>query len=95
MNRIAIDVICYFLEGNCMNPKLDYYKKRYNSVPQVGLFNFIKKVKRSWPIMVAFNRLMKVGQLAPEFEMKDLEGGEMQLSDFRGKFVVLEFGSYT
>lgn len=78
-----------------MNPKLDYYKKRYSAVPQVGLFNLIKTVKRAWPVMISFNRLMRVGQWAPEFQLKDLEGNEMRLSDFRGKFVVLEFGSYT
>src|SRR5579859_8111886 len=35
------------------------------------------------------------GQLAPEFELADLDGNLVRLSDLRGRPIVLEFGSYT
>src|SRR5438067_1205699 len=36
-----------------------------------------------------------IGQPAPEFELADLDGNLVRLSDLRGRPVVLEFGSYT
>ena len=36
-----------------------------------------------------------VGGPAPNFELADLEGNRLRLSDLRGRPVVLEFGSYT
>jgi peroxiredoxin len=36
-----------------------------------------------------------VGDEAPEFELKDLDGSPVSLHDLRGKPVVLRFGSYT
>jgi peroxiredoxin len=36
-----------------------------------------------------------VGQPAPDFELADLDGNSIRLSDLRGRPVVLEFGSYT
>lgn len=35
--------------------------------------------------------LLSVGQPAPDFRVKDHEGRELRLSDFRGKTVVLWF----
>lgn len=35
--------------------------------------------------------LLKEGQVAPDFELKDQTGGEVRLSDYRGKTVVLWF----
>src|SRR5438067_2461247 len=37
----------------------------------------------------------RIGDPAPDFELADLEGNCLRLSDFRGQPVVLEFGSYT
>jgi peroxiredoxin len=37
------------------------------------------------------SRLIKPDELAPDFELKDLEGKSIRLSDFRGKPVVLSF----
>jgi Iodothyronine deiodinase len=37
----------------------------------------------------------RIGEPAPEFELMDLDGNAVRLSDLRGKPVVLEFGSYT
>ena len=39
---------------------------------------------------------LKVGMAAPDFKLKRNDGGEVQLSSFKGKRpVVLVFGSYT
>jgi peroxiredoxin len=37
------------------------------------------------------SKLITPGELAPDFELKDIEGKLMRLSDFRGKPVVLAF----
>jgi len=39
----------------------------------------------------AVNTGIKTGQIAPGFELRDLNGKEVKLSDFRGKAVVLNF----
>lgn len=37
------------------------------------------------------NRIMTPGELAPDFELIDVEGNFIHLSDFRGRVVVLSF----
>jgi peroxiredoxin len=37
------------------------------------------------------SKLITPGEMAPDFELKDLEGNRIHLSDFRGKPVVLSF----
>jgi peroxiredoxin len=37
---------------------------------------------------------LKTGEAAPEFTLKDTEGNEHSLSDFKGKIVVLEWTNY-
>jgi thiol-disulfide isomerase/thioredoxin len=37
----------------------------------------------------------RIGQAAPDFELSDLDGRAVRLSDLRSRPVVLEFGSYT
>ena len=39
-------------------------------------------------------RNLSIGKNAPEIEGKDIRGKEMKLSDYRGKVVVLDFGSH-
>ena len=36
-------------------------------------------------------RLITPGELAPDFELKDVDGRSIRLSDFRGKPVLLSF----
>jgi len=36
-----------------------------------------------------------IGEVAPDFELMDIDGNTVRLSDLRGRPVVLEFGSYT
>lgn len=36
-------------------------------------------------------KLITPGELAPDFELNDIEGRPIRLSDFRGKPVVLSF----
>lgn len=42
-----------------------------------------------------FDRFLPPGSQAPEFTLQSLAGKETSLKDFRGKYVVLEFGAYT
>ena len=35
--------------------------------------------------------ILKSGDLAPDFEVKTINGGSLQLTDFRGKYVLLDF----
>jgi peroxiredoxin len=37
------------------------------------------------------SKLITPGELAPDFELKDVEGKSIRLSDFRGRPVVLSF----
>ncbi len=37
------------------------------------------------------SKLITPGELAPDFELKDVEGKSVRLSDFRGRPVVLAF----
>ena len=36
-------------------------------------------------------KLITPGELAPDFELQDIEGQSVRLSDFRGKSLVLTF----
>ncbi|CAN5347115.1 hypothetical protein BH09PLA1_BH09PLA1_25520 [soil metagenome] len=38
---------------------------------------------------------LEVGQIAPDFQIKKLDGSPVQLSSFKGKIVLLAFGSFT
>jgi hypothetical protein len=38
---------------------------------------------------------LEIGQVAPEFELKKLDGTPVQLSSFKGKTLLLVFGSYS
>ena len=42
-----------------------------------------------------FRNTVRVGEQAPDFTLTALDGSTMRLSDLRGKYVVLEFGSIT
>jgi peroxiredoxin len=37
------------------------------------------------------SKLITPGELAPDFELQDIEGKSIRLSDFRGKPVILSF----
>ncbi len=40
---------------------------------------------------IVAKKTTEIGHLAPDFTIKDIEGKEISLSDYRGKFVLLEF----
>ena len=42
-----------------------------------------------------FRNIIRAGDVAPGFTLPRLEGGEVTLSDLRGKPVLIEFGSIT
>ena len=53
-------------------------------------------VQESYPILKMKKRIAQVkasavGSMAPEFELKDLEGNLVKLSSFRGKYVLIDF----
>ena len=41
------------------------------------------------------NEVVRAGEVAPDFTLPLLEGGELSLSSLRGKPVMIEFGSIT
>ncbi|MDQ4075287.1 MAG: hypothetical protein M3220_03475 [Chloroflexota bacterium] len=41
------------------------------------------------------DRGVRPGNLAPDFELPRVSGGSLQLSELRGRPVLLHFGSYT
>lgn len=45
--------------------------------------------------MKDFDTFLPVGSEAPDFELSTLDREKVRLSDLRGNYVVLEFGSYT
>ena len=42
---------------------------------------------------IDFNRIMRAGEVAVDFTLPSLDGGEVTLSKLQGKPVVIEFGS--
>lgn len=57
---------------------------------------FGESVQACYPIQKVKKRIAQVkasavGSVAPEFELKDLEGNPVKLSSFRGKYVLIDF----
>ena len=44
-------------------------------------------------VEVKFSKLVEVGDMAPDFELMNLDGRMVKLSEFRGRHVLLSFGS--
>ena len=42
---------------------------------------------------IHFKQLMRAGELATDFTLPSLDGGEVTLSDLQGKPTLIEFGS--
>ena len=42
-----------------------------------------------------FRNVIRAGDVAPGFTLPSVDGGEVMLSDLRGKPVLIEFGSIT
>ncbi len=73
---------------------------QYNGASVDVLENIVSQfgegVQESYPIRkmkkrVAQVKASAVGSMAPEFELKDLEGNRVKLSSFRGKYVLVDF----
>ena len=44
-----------------------------------------------WLSACSIEEPLPVGELAPDFDLERLEGGQIQLADLRGKYVLLDF----
>lgn len=76
-------------------------RTNFNPVDNVelatSLFNSLSDSMKRTPSGLAYNDLIEgtfklaVGKVAPDFAANDLEGKERHLSDFRGKYVLLDF----
>jgi cytochrome oxidase Cu insertion factor (SCO1/SenC/PrrC family) len=51
----------------------------------------VMEYESSWEGKSAMSKLITPGDLAPDFELEDVRGKHIRLSDFRGKPVVLAF----
>ena len=47
--------------------------------------------ERGWEGKLVMSKLITPGELAPDFELMNVQGQPIRLSDFRGKPVVLAF----
>jgi hypothetical protein len=73
------------------------YEKQLEETPEFlgGLYNLVDwKPKRAEH---EFFRVQspRVGEMAPDFTLPSIDGGELTLSDLRGLPVVMELGSIT
>ncbi len=67
---------------------LSYARPLYEDfIARCGNPDLAEEVKKHYDLVVSLQR----GEPAPEFEITDLEGNTVRLSDFRGKIVYLDF----
>ena len=74
----------------------NYYSGASVDILEKIVNQFGEGVQESYPIRkmkkrVAQVKASAVGSMAPEFELKDLEGNRVKLSSFRGKYVLVDF----
>ncbi len=69
----------------------------FNLVRQLGVGSLLKvgRKRQDTAHYYDFENFLPPGSKAPEFTLLGLKGEETSLTDFRGKYVVLEFGAYT
>ena len=60
-----------------------------------GLYNLVVWKPKAAEHEFFRQRAPKVGEMAPDFTLPNLDGGELALSSLRGKPVAIEFGSIT
>ncbi|MEK4439316.1 peroxiredoxin family protein [Paenibacillus sp. FSL K6-2862] len=68
------------LVGLIVYSAYDYFKKLPGDTTQM-----------TEPVLENFETGIQKGQLAPDFTVKDLQGNQVKLSDFKGKRVLLNF----
>jgi peroxiredoxin len=86
---LSLDVLTRLLQNNAELPILcDTIKLLFNNLNK-NIQNSVAGKK--FQLMVANQGKSRVGNLAPDFKVKDLDGKEISLSDFRNKFVLLDF----
>ena len=86
---LSLDGLTRLLQINAESPILcDTIKLLFNNLNK-NIQNSVDGKK--FQLMVANHEKSKVGNLAPDFKVKDLDGKEISLSDFRNKFVLLDF----
>lgn len=74
----------------------DTHRAVYNKVQNTG-FDFVEgygkyvtQIEQQWAQQQAMNKI-RVGEVAPDIVMEDLEGNERKLSDLKGQVVLLDF----
>ena len=66
-------------------------KKLLSALFMALMFCFCPEVSAQKPTPDSVGYLVKVGQMAPDFEMELTDGTTVRLSDLRGKVVMLQF----
>lgn len=84
-----------FIKDNASNPKIDsLYKVAYMAISgsEKGFDNVSTQIKEKADVEnTLFLKDKFIDVVAPGFELKDLNGNIVKLSDFRGSIVVLDF----
>lgn len=71
---------------------LDVLRDTYQQYPSKDYLAFMTKIKaRSQEYKILELRKKMLHQIAPDFELKDLKGNLVKLSDYKGKTVVIDF----
>lgn len=79
-----------YLSEQPINVFDEYYNKLSQEVKE-GMFKPFMAKKKWMSDLLANNRNTKIGSMAPDFTLKDIDGNDVQLSSFRGKYVFLYF----
>ncbi len=81
----AAAIYLYVLQDNIPVEQLE---SLYNNLsPTVKGVGFVRNI----PEKIAARKRSAIGKMAPDFSSKDTSGNSVKLSDFRGKYVLLEF----
>lgn len=81
----AVDLLSWRRDQEMM---LKYYGKLASDYPELA---FIQKRESDLKEKITNDLRMAVGNVAPDFTFPNMEGSEVTLSEFRGKYVLIDF----